>query len=140
MNYYLEGLQRYFDFGGRATRTQFWMFVLFHIGILLAVSTIDNLLGLDDATGSRIFLRLYILASLIPGIAIAIRRLHDTNRSGWWLLISLVPVIGGIWLLILYIQDSYPTDNQYGPNPKAPTAAIPVPSAPPIDSQPPPTI
>jgi len=60
-----------------------------------------------------------MLAVLIPGLAVAIRRLHDTNRSGWWFLIVLVPLIGAIVLLVFLLQDSQPSENQYGPNPKA---------------------
>ena len=61
---------------------------------------------------------IYSLALLIPGIAVGIRRLHDTNHSGWWLLIVLIPFVGVIWLIVLLATDSYPLDNKYGPNPK----------------------
>ncbi len=62
---------------------------------------------------------LYTLAVLLPGIAVAVRRLHDIGKSGWWILISLVPIIGGIWLIVLLATDSEPIENEYGPNPKA---------------------
>ena len=69
-------------------------------------------------------LGLYGLAILLPGLAVAIRRLHDTGRSGWWLFISLVPLIGSFILLYFYLQNSQPGVNQYGPNPKEPTSAV----------------
>ncbi len=65
---------------------------------------------------------IYMLAVLIPGIAVSVRRLHDTNRSGWWLLISLIPLIGAIVLIVFLASDSKPEENQYGVNPKLATA------------------
>jgi len=67
---------------------------------------------------------LYSLAVMIPSMAVSFRRLHDTNRSGWWVLIALVPIIGGIVLLVFMVQDSQPNENQYGSNPKAATATM----------------
>lgn len=93
------------------------MFVLFNLIITIALGLIGGLFGISGVLSG-----VYGLAVLIPGIAVSIRRLHDTNRSGWWLLISLVPVIGTIVLIIFMVQDSQPDTNQYGPNPKAATA------------------
>jgi len=140
MNHYLDGLQRYFDFSGRATRTQFWMFALISWGISLVLALLDALTGFTTETGVGILSSFYWLAILIPGLALSIRRLHDTNRSGWWLLLFLVPIIGAIWILILYIQGSHPADNQYGPNPHGGSAppASPEPVAQWTTDQPPP--
>jgi uncharacterized membrane protein YhaH (DUF805 family) len=117
MNWYIEVLKKYTVFDGRAHRTEYWMFVLFNVIITIALGLIDRLLGISGVLSG-----IYGLAVLIPGIAVGIRRLHDTNRSGWWLLISLVPVIGTIVLIVFMVQDSQPDTNQYGPNPKAATA------------------
>jgi uncharacterized membrane protein YhaH (DUF805 family) len=67
---------------------------------------------------------IYAFATLVPSLACAVRRLHDTNKSGWWILISLVPIIGGVWLIVLLATDSNQGDNQYGPNPKLMPSAI----------------
>ena len=118
MNWYIEVLNKYAVFSGRARRREYWMFVLFNVIIALVLTIIE---GIADAgsEGSRSTLAtLYGLAVLLPGLAVSVRRLHDTGRSGWWLLIGLIPIIGTIVLLIFMIQDGRPTDNQYGPNPK----------------------
>lgn len=114
MNWYLEVLKKYTVFTGRARRTEYWMFVLFNIIISFLLGLIEGMMGGVGVIGT-----LYGLLVLIPGIAVTVRRLHDTDRSGWWLLIALIPLIGGIVLLIFMIQDSNSGQNQYGPNPKA---------------------
>lgn len=117
MNWYLEVLKKYAVFSGRARRTEYWMFFLFNFIISFVLAFIEGIVG-----GPGIIGLLYSLAVLIPGIAVSVRRLHDTNRSGWWLLIGLVPLIGAIVLLVFMVQDSQQGDNHYGPNPKAATA------------------
>ncbi len=114
MNWYVEVLKRYEVFYGRAHPTEYWKFVLSNIIIMIAPGLVDRLFGIWGAPSG-----VYGLAVLIPGIAVAIRRLHDTNRSDWWLLISMVPVIGTIVLLVFMVLDSQRDANQYGPNPKA---------------------
>lgn len=113
MDWYLKVLKNYTGFAGRARRTEFWMFTLVNILVALGVSLIGAIIGARAALST-----LYSLAVLLPGLAVSMRRLHDTNRSGWWLLIALVPVIGAIVLIVFAVQDSQPGDNQYGPNPK----------------------
>jgi len=113
MNWYLEVLKKYAVFSGRARRTEFWMFVLVNFIITLVLAVIESLLGSGGVLGG-----LYGLAVLIPGLAVSVRRLHDTNRSGWWYLINLIPLIGWIIFIIFAAQDSQPGPNQYGPNPK----------------------
>jgi uncharacterized membrane protein YhaH (DUF805 family) len=112
MNWYLKVLKQYADFNGRASRTEFWMFVLFNIIFAVAANIIDYILG----TG-YVFNMIYNLAILVPSIAVSVRRLHDINKSGWLLLVSLIPVIGIIWLIILFVTEGTPGENQYGPNP-----------------------
>ena len=119
MNYYIEVLKKYAVFNGRARRKEYWMFVLFSIIIGIVLRIIDNLIGLDEGSFTTVLLSsLYSLAVLIPSLAVSVRRLHDTNRSGWWLFISLVPFVGPIVLLMFLVTDSHPDENQYGPNPK----------------------
>jgi len=123
MNWYLEVLKKYAVFGGRARRREYWYFALFNILISIALAIIDGVTGtLSAEAGIGLLGAFYALAVLIPGIAVSVRRLHDTSRSGWWLLIVLVPLIGAIVLLVFMVQDSQAGENQYGPNPKAATA------------------
>jgi uncharacterized membrane protein YhaH (DUF805 family) len=119
MNWYLEVLKKYAVFSGRARRKEYWFFVLFNIIIGLALTFIDFSTGLYDVESEiGLLSSLYSLAVLVPGIAVTIRRLHDTSRTGWWFLIAFVPIIGVIVLLVFMVFDSTPGDNQYGPNPK----------------------
>ena len=129
MNWYLQALKKYADFSGRARRREYWFFVLFNIIISVVLSVCDVVLGTYSAAASvGILSGIYTLAVLIPGIAVTVRRLHDTGRSGWWLLIALVPIVGWIVLLIFMLIDSQPAPNAYGPSPKAaesPAAKVP---------------
>lgn len=123
MNWYLEVLKKYAVFGGRARRKEYWFFALFNVIIIIALSFIDVSAGLYDIdSGFGLLSGLYSLAVLLPSIAVAVRRLHDIDRSGWWLLIAIIPLIGGIVLLVFAVLDSTPGDNQYGPNPKVAAA------------------
>ena len=80
---------------------------------------LDNVLGIAmEGIGYGPLYGIYLLAIILPSLAVAVRRLHDIGKSGWMILISLIPLIGGIWLLVLLVTDSNPGNNQYGPNPK----------------------
>jgi uncharacterized membrane protein YhaH (DUF805 family) len=118
MNWYVGVLKKYAEFSGRARRMEYWMFVLFNIIISIVLSVVDALAGLRLESGQGILGTLYALAVLIPSIAVGVRRLHDTGRSGFWILIGLIPCIGAIVLIVFMIQDSQPGANEYGPNPK----------------------
>jgi uncharacterized membrane protein YhaH (DUF805 family) len=113
MNWYLKVLKQYADFNGRARRQEYWMFVLFNIIFSIVAGVLDAALGTWGAVGG-----LYGLAMLIPGLAVSVRRLHDIGKSGWMLLIALIPLIGTIWLIVLLATDGAPGNNQYGDNPK----------------------
>jgi uncharacterized membrane protein YhaH (DUF805 family) len=115
MNWYFEVLKKYAVFSGRARRKEYWYFFLFNFIISIILSVID---GATGSTGMGLLSGVYALAVLIPGLAVSVRRLHDTDRTGWWLLIALIPFIGAIVLLIFMVQDSTPGQNQYGDNPK----------------------
>ena len=121
MSWYLEVLKKYAVFSGRARRKEFWYFTLFNVIIWLVLMILSAAAGRARVIISVLSV-LYGLAVIIPGLAVEVRRLHDTGRSGWWILIGLVPFIGAIVLLVFLVQDSQPGANQYGPNPKEMTA------------------
>lgn len=119
MNWYLHVLKNYATFSGRARRKEYWMFFLFNVLISLGLGVLDVVAGtysVEYETG--FFSGLYSLLVLIPGIAVGVRRLHDTNRSGWWILISLIPIIGVLVLFVFTCLDSQPGTNRFGVNPK----------------------
>jgi uncharacterized membrane protein YhaH (DUF805 family) len=118
MNWYLEVLKKYAVFSGRARRSEYWYFVLFSTIASVLLMIVDSVLGTKTATGMGLLGGLYSLGVLVPSLAVSVRRLHDTNRSGWWLLIVLLPLLGLIALLVFMVLDSQPEENQYGPNPK----------------------
>lgn len=120
MKWYTHVLKNYVNFNGRARRKEYWMFFLFNLIFAVCAAILDNLLGLSskDMGGYGPIYGLYALATLLPGLAVAVRRLHDIGKSGWFLLIGLIPLIGGIWLLVLMCTDSQPGSNEYGANPK----------------------
>ena len=118
MSWYLAALKKYAVFSGRARRKEYWMFVLFYLIFTIVLGVIDSILGIGEE-GGGLLSGLFVLAMLIPSLAVTFRRLHDTDRSGWWLLIGFVPLIGSIVILVFMIQDSQPGENRYGTNPKA---------------------
>lgn len=119
MNWYLKVLKNYAVFSGRARRKELWMFVLFNIIFCIVAIVLDNILGTAaKGIGYGLIYCLYSLAVLIPSLAVSVRRLHDIGKSGWMILIGLIPIIGSIWLLILYLLDSEPGENRFGAYPK----------------------
>lgn len=114
INNYVGVLKNYAVFSGRASRAEFWWFVLINLIISVVLSIISLIIG--DKNG--ILSTLYSLAILIPSLAVGVRRLHDIGKSGWWLLIALIPIIGSIILIVFYVMDSQAEQNQYGQNPK----------------------
>jgi len=124
--YFLEPITRhYVDFSGRASRSQYWYFVLYYflISLLLAfidILVINPMLGAtpEQAAQGGFLQMIFGLALFLPYLGIGVRRLHDIGRSGWWLLLSFIPLIGVLVLLYWFVQDSQPGSNEYGPNPK----------------------
>ena len=120
MNWFLMALKNYVGFSGRSRRSEYWYFTLFYLVIAIVLSVLDGILfgGSVDGKGTPVLSGLFMLAMLLPSVAVGIRRLHDTDRSGWWLLIGLVPLVGFIVLIVFFVQDSRPGDNRFGANPK----------------------
>ena len=122
--YYLEILtNKYADFKGRARRKEYWMWTLYYTVILLFAMVLDNALGLNfELLGQNLgYGWLYVtigITHLIPGLGIVVRRLHDVGKSGWFYLIILIPLIGFIWILVLFCTEGVKEDNKWGSNPK----------------------
>lgn len=125
-NYFLDTIKnRYVDFKGRSTRSEYWYFILFVFIISIILSFVDTLLinpalGMTpaEAAKSALLAPIFALAVLLPKIAVAVRRLHDIGKSGWWYLIILIPIIGVLVLIYFWVQDGQVGENMYGPNPK----------------------
>jgi uncharacterized membrane protein YhaH (DUF805 family) len=113
MNWYLAVLKNYAGFSGRARRTEYWMFALISGIIVLILDGIGLVFKVSTYIGG-----IYGLLVLIPSLAVGVRRLHDIGRSGWWLLIGLIPVVGWIILIVFAAKEGEPGDNAYGPDPK----------------------
>ncbi len=140
MHYYIQVLKKYAVFGGRARRKEYWNFILFNALFSLIIVIIEFSTGMRSmAEGSStkfgVLSGIYALLTLLPVLSVMVRRLHDTSRSGWWLLIGLIPLIGGIVLFVFSLLDSTPGTNEYGPNPKGVEAAG-TPAATPVSSAP----
>ncbi len=115
MEWFLKCFNQYADFSGRARRSEYWFFYLFNLLILIGI------LFIGFAMNSQVVMSLYflyVIAIIIPNLSVTVRRLHDTGNSGWMLLISLIPLIGPIWLFVLMVTDSQPGENKWGDNPK----------------------
>jgi uncharacterized membrane protein YhaH (DUF805 family) len=113
LEWYTKVLSNYVGFQGRARRKEYWMFVLFNAIASLVLGIVDAILNLGSILGL-----LYSLAVFIPSIAVGFRRLHDTNKSGWWSLIVLIPLVGAIIYIVFMCKDSDDSENRYGPSPK----------------------
>ena len=127
MKWYLKVMSEYVNFQGRARRKEYWMFALFYLIILMGATVLDNIAGLCfeyqlmGQTASMVYGPSYLLVAVLhflPALGVAVRRLHDTGRSGWTYLILLITLIGIIWLLVLLARDSEVGRNKYGEHPK----------------------
>lgn len=120
-DYFKETLtENYANFEGRARRKEYWSFQLVSFIISLVLSGVLMAISPELSMIANI----YSLAVLVPSLGLAVRRLHDVGKSGWFLLIVLIPLIGAIWLLVLFFTDSEAGTNEYGPNPKAPESEL----------------
>ena len=127
MNWFLKAFRQYADFSGRARRKEYWFFTLFYIILYLGLAIVERVAGLHfpdhDVNGEQVmgagFLTvLYSLGMIIPCLSVTVRRLHDTNRSGWWWFINLIPLAGAIVMLVFMVQEGNPGPNRFGPDPK----------------------
>ncbi|WP_245514732.1 DUF805 domain-containing protein [Jiella endophytica] len=134
MSILLAPYRRYFEFSGRSRRKEYWLYILTFYVLMFVLVFVDSALGLggttetalDTTDGLRasanaeggVLTAIWGIGNIIPLIACAVRRLHDTDRSGWWVLISLIPLIGSIWLLVLMCLDGTQGSNRFGPDPK----------------------
>jgi uncharacterized membrane protein YhaH (DUF805 family) len=110
----------YANFNGRARRSEYWYFALMNIIILIVAAVLDNLLGTTFGILPYGYLYLVVaLAVFIPGLAVSVRRLHDVGKSGWFYFIVLIPLVGAVWLLVLFFTEGNQGENQYGSDPKA---------------------
>ncbi len=118
MNSYLSVLKQYADFSGRTRREEYWVFVLYNLTIAICAILLDNIfrITMGEAAYGPLY-GLYALATFIPGLAVAVRRLHDVGKSGWMILIGLIPIIGTIWLLVLLLSKGEEGENLYGEDP-----------------------
>lgn len=135
MKWFIKAFRQYADFSGRASRQEFWMFVLFNLLFAMAWALVAGLLtgllgdSFDHDSDRLIFMykliAIYYAVTTVPAMAVGVRRLHDTGRSGWWMLIGLVPLVGSIWLIVLMCSDDNPGDNRYGSPPDGTTGNVP---------------
>ena len=135
MKWFIKAFRQYADFSGRASRQEFWMFVLFNLLFAMAWALVAGLLtgllgdSFDHDSDRLIFMykliAIYYAVTTVPAMAVGVRRLHDTGRSGWWMLVSLVPIAGGIWLILLMCLDGSAGDNRYGSPPDGTTGNVP---------------
>ncbi|OFW82859.1 MAG: hypothetical protein A2018_00470 [Alphaproteobacteria bacterium GWF2_58_20] len=112
MHWYIDVLKKYTVFNGRATRQEFWMFTLMNLIVSIGIGLVARLISLPAL---NLF---YMLAILLPSLALSFRRLHDTDRSGWWMLLAFIPILGIIAFIVLMCLDSTPGNNRFGANPK----------------------
>jgi len=112
MRWYLQVLKNYAVFGGRARRKEYWMFMLFSFLISVVLGFVEGITGIAPETNTSVLVTIYELAILIPSIAVGVRRMHDTDHSGWWLI---VPIAN----LVFSLQEGQRGPNRFGPDPKA---------------------
>ena len=125
MKWYLKVMRNnYANFSGRARRKEYWMFVLVQTIVMIGLMILDSVLGLDFelqgiSLGYGYLYLIGLIVHFIPSLAVLVRRLHDVGKSGWFYFIFLIPIIGVLWLLVLYCTEGQKQDNKWGPDPKA---------------------
>tara|TARA_B100001248_G_scaffold261306_1_gene252061 strand:+ start:347 stop:724 length:378 start_codon:yes stop_codon:yes gene_type:complete len=125
MEWYLKVMRdNYANFSGRARRKEYWMFVLVQTIVMIGLMILDSVLGLDFelqgiSLGYGYLYLIGLIVHFIPSLAVLVRRLHDVGKSGWFYFIFLIPIIGVLWLLVLYCTEGQKQDNKWGPDPKA---------------------
>ncbi|MDO0912719.1 DUF805 domain-containing protein [Streptomyces sp. DT2A-34] len=112
MSWFIEALKKYAVFSGRARRKEYWMYMLFNSILYIVFAGVGFAIDFPALAG------IFAVATLLPSLGVTIRRLHDTGRTGWWILISVIPLVGFIVMLVFTCSDGQAGENQYGPNPK----------------------
>ncbi|TDX15360.1 uncharacterized membrane protein YhaH (DUF805 family) [Buttiauxella sp. BIGb0552] len=118
MDWYFKVLKNYLGFSGRARRKEFWMFILVNLVLTVVLSILDKMLGLRIAGDEGLLTTVYGVLIFLPYWAVQFRRLHDTDRSAWWLLLLLIPLVGWLIILAFNCQNGTPGENDYGADPK----------------------
>ena len=119
MKYYIKAFNNFSNFNGRARRKDYWMYLLFNLIFAVVAIILDNVFGLAfESIGYGVIYLLYSLITFIPSLSVSVRRLHDKSKSGWYLLLAIIPIIGGIVLLFILAANGDPGENEYGMNPK----------------------
>lgn len=118
MDWYINVLRNYVGFGGRARRKEFWMFILVNIIFAFVLGVLDKMFGWQRAGGEGILTTIYAILVFLPSWAVQFRRLHDTDRTAWWLLLLVIPVIGWLVIILFSCQDGTPGENRFGSDPK----------------------
>ena len=119
MNTYLQAFKNYADFSGRATRREYWVFYIFNLALTVIAAMLDNVFEIAwGELGYGPIYTLYALGVLIPSLAVTVRRLHDVGKSGWMILVALIPLVGPIWLIVLLAMAGDSSENEYGPVPE----------------------
>ncbi|NDO79801.1 hypothetical protein CJP72_03135 [Citrobacter sp. NCU1] len=118
MDWYLKVLKNYIGFGGRARRKEYWMFVLVNGIFTVVLAVLDKMFGWEGTAGEGTLTTIYGVLIFLPGLAVLFRRLHDTDRTAWWLLILLIPIIGWLVIFVFTCQSGVSGENRFGPDPK----------------------
>lgn len=119
MQWYLMAFRKYAQISGRSRRAEYWTFVLVNLLVTIGLMVVAGMFGDAPSAGGGLLYLAYAVATIVPGFTVSVRRLHDTGRSGWWLLVGIVPLVGSILLLVWLAQDGQPGDNEFGGNPKS---------------------
>jgi uncharacterized membrane protein YhaH (DUF805 family) len=123
MDLMFEPLRKYADFTGRARRSEYWLFWLFCLILEVAALAVVGVMGGDPSPTNLglggLLLCAIVLGLFVPSLAVTFRRLHDTDRSAWWILIAFLPLIGGLVLFVFTVLDGTPGTNRFGPDPKS---------------------
>lgn len=122
MNWYLAAVRKYAVFEGRARRKEYWYFFLFYVIFVWLALFLDFVLGtISMELEIGLLSGAFSIAMALPYVAVSIRRLHDTDRSGWWFLIQFIPIVGTVWFFVLMVFDGQAGDNRFGADPKLDT-------------------
>ncbi|MZI94136.1 DUF805 domain-containing protein [Vibrio sp. CAIM 722] len=115
MNWYISVFKNAFNFSGRSRRKEYWMYMLFNV---IVICVLYGGALASNSTALSIIFAIYSLITFIPSLSVTVRRFHDLDKSGWFILLNFIPVVGGFIGLFFMCQDSSPSDNRFGPNPK----------------------